>query len=122
MLAAATCAALDQDLKTEMPSMAAAVTCGLTVIRSDSNLQIRDMDNHGCNWTTEGILFPSLSSADGEDDMGLPKVPLSWVPVAPGSRVVASQLAHRSTTFPIRTVCVSNGQWMECQTFRLKTF
>ena len=24
--------------------------------------------------------------------------------------------------FPIRTVCVSNGQWLECQTFRLKTF
>ena len=113
MLATATCAALDQDLKTEMPSMAAAVTCGLTVIRSDSNMQIRDMDNHGCSY---------LSSADGENDMGLPKVPLSWVPVAPGSRVAASQLAHGSTAFLIRTVCVSNGQWLECQTFRLKTF
>ena len=89
VLAAATCAALDQDLKTETPSMAAAVTCGMTVIRSDSNMQIRDMDDHGCNWTTEGILFPSSSSADGEDGMGLPKVPLSWVSVAPGSRVVA---------------------------------
>jgi hypothetical protein len=63
------------------------------------SLWIRDMGEHGWSWTTEGILCPSSSSAHGEDGTGLPKVPLTWVPAVPGSRVIARQKSSYEYSF-----------------------